>query len=388
MNHVNHFLKGILPIIIGGMLLFLSSCIENNKTKIKKDDRVYVNMDVANLKIFDIKNIADSAKYIPLETNNQSLITSISKLYVKDDSIIIFDRKNKNILLFDEEGKFIRKIGEKGSGPSEYIEFNDIYYDFDANKIYAFERFQSKMFVYLLNGNIDEIINSRFSFNSFIKTKKGFWIYSCFKNNNPSKFNLIYSDNKLSKIENGFFPQKDFVNITNETCFSEDNDHNKYFYYPTSNIIYKLNNNKVEPFVEINFIGRNLPYEKITQARTIDEYNKIINTNNYVGFIENLHILNNICVFNCSESNLNKSIMTFKASVDIANGEASVYNGYKNAEGSPGLNRLLYVTNKNELVYAINPAGLMDQEIDGLKKILPSISFDSNPVLVFYKIKH
>ena len=56
---------------------------------------MYINMDVANLKIFDIKNIADSAKYIPLETNNQSLITSISKLYVKDDSIIIFDRKTR-----------------------------------------------------------------------------------------------------------------------------------------------------------------------------------------------------------------------------------------------------------------------------------------------------
>jgi hypothetical protein len=384
MKSVN-YLKSTCQIILGGVLFFLS-CSENNKTRINKD-KVSIGIDVTKATSFDINSVADLVKYVPLETNNESLIGSINKLYIVNDSILVFDRKTKNIFLFNQNGKFVRKIGKKGNGPSEYIEFNDIYYDFDTNKLYAFERFQNKMFVYFLDGNLNEIINSHFSFNSFIKTHKGFWIYSCFNNNNPCKFNLIYTNDKLNTIKNGFFPQKNFVNITNEPCFSEDKEHNKYFYYPSSNIIYQLNDNIIEPFLEINFFGKTLPYSEIINTKTIDEYDKIINRENYVGFIENVHILEQFCIFNCLESNLNETIKSFQVWINLDRREVNVYDGYKNVVGSPSLNYLLYTTDKKELVYSINPSALMDKEIEELKKIIPSISYDSNPIIVFYKIK-
>ena len=113
---------------------------------------------------FDINEVAKVVKYVPLETHNNALIGTISKLYFKNDSVIVFDRENNNIFFFDQNGNFIRKIGEKGNGLSEYIEFNDIHYDFTSDKLYAFERFQNKMFVYTLNGNLEETINSNFAY--------------------------------------------------------------------------------------------------------------------------------------------------------------------------------------------------------------------------------
>ena len=384
---VDNYLRHILIIAIIGICLF-PSCIEINKRERKEDSRICANIDIGKLHTFDIELFTDLVRFIPLETKNESLIVSISKLYIEDDFIIVFDRQNKNILLFNKNGSFIRKIGEKGNGPLQYLEFNDIYYNSNTKEIYAFERYQNKMYVYSLNGDITQVIDSNFSFNSFIKTEKGFWIYSCFKNNNPNNFNLIYSDEKLQKIKNGFFPQKNFVNIANETCFSEDQEDNKYFFYPSSNIIYRLENDKVEPFIEVNFEGRNLPYEKILDVETISDYDKIINSKNYIGFIQNLHVSKNTYIFNCSESNLNKPIKSFQIYFNTKKQEVSVYDSYRNVDGSPSLNNLLGVTDSNEFVFAINPGNLVEYEIDEIKKTLPSISYDSNQILAFYNIKN
>ena len=177
------------------------------------------------------------------------------------------------------------------------------------------------------------------------------------------------------------------MNITNETCFSEDREGNKYFFYPSSNIIYRLENDKVKPFLEVNFKGRNLPYEQIIDVETIGGYDKIINSGNYIGFFQNLHTFKNTFIFNCSESNLNQPIKSFQIYFDTKNQEANVFDSYRNVDGSPNLNILLDITDKNEFVYAVNPGLLVDHEINEIKKTLPSISYDSNPILFYYELR-
>src|SRR5690554_574638 len=128
MNSVNNYLRHILIIAIIGICMF-HSCLEINKRERKEDSRICANIDIGKLHTFDIELFTDLVRFIPLETKNESLIVSISKLYIEDDFIIVFDRQNKNILLFNKNGSFIRKIGEKGNGPLQYLEFNDIYYN-------------------------------------------------------------------------------------------------------------------------------------------------------------------------------------------------------------------------------------------------------------------
>src|SRR5690606_23195528 len=110
----------------------------NKKRKSDDTKGTYIEVDLKNAKTFDVNEVANVIKYVPLETNDNTLIGSISKLYVKNDLIIVFDREYSNIFLFDQNGSFVRRIGEKGNGPSEYIKFNDICYDSASEKLYAF----------------------------------------------------------------------------------------------------------------------------------------------------------------------------------------------------------------------------------------------------------
>lgn len=375
-----------LIIMIGG--IHLISCSSERKKERAADDGICtIDVDVKKTTTFDIEDVGVLVKYIPLQTKDEVLLGSIDKLYVKDDSIIVFDRENKNIFLFDQDGAFVRQIGTRGQGPDEYIEFGDIYYDSETEKLYAYERFKDEIFVYSLNGEIDEVIDSHFSFNSFIRGDDGFWLYGCFQNN-PEKYQLLYVDAKLSTIKEGYFPQTAFVNLAIETCFTRDNEGNKFFYYPGSNIIYKLNKDNAAPFIFFDFGDRTLPYKEISKAKDQKEYDKIVQmTADYIGFIENVHVSGIDCILNCQESGLYISKKIFKVWFNLDNGEISVYNGYHNAPGSPSLYRLLTITSKNELVYEINPQRLMEREIEEAQKVIPSLTEDSNPVLVFYKIK-
>lgn len=382
----NYYSTHITLILLSGLLL-ISACSGNSKNEAESTNSTTIHVDVKETKTFDISEVADVVRYVPLETHEDALIGKISKLYFKNDSIIVFDRENKNIFLFDQNGSFVRKIGVKGNGPSEYIEFNDVHYDAITDKLYAFERFQNKMFVYSLNGNLDEAIDSNFSFNSFIKSENGYWIYSCFSKNNPDKYHLIYTDERLSMLKSGYLPQKEFVNIADEKCFSEDVENNKYFYYPNSNIIYKLGDNKMDPFLEMDFGGRTLPYDEMKNASDNLEVDKIRQSNNYVGGINNVHFLKQTCIFNCSQNIIDNRFQQLQISVDLESKKANVYDRMQNAEGSPNLLNLLYTTDKDELVYAIDPNSLPEFLIKELKKILPSVSSESNPVLSFYKVK-
>lgn len=373
----------IIPLIIMGGII----CISCNPRQ-DKENNVGIRVNVNKAEAFDIGTIASPLKYIPLETKEDALIGAIDKLYVNEQSIIVFDRENKKILLFDKGGTFIRQIGTKGQGPDEYIEFGDIYYDPIIKKIYAFGRLQDKMFIYSLSGEIDKIIDSQFSFNSFIKGDEGFWIYGCFQNN-PNKFQLLYVDENLSTIKKGYFAQTSFVNLAIESCFTEDNEENKYFYYPGANMIYQLINDKSDPFIVLDFEKHTIiPYEKIAKAKNREEYDKIVETTtDYVGFIENVHISPPLCILNCKESGLYAKKEIYKLRINLENNEVNVYNTYHNAPGSPSLLRLLYIYHGNELVYAITPQNLMDFEIEEVQKLIPSISVESNPILAFYKLK-
>lgn len=55
--------------------------------------------------------------YIPLETTDESLFGSISKLEITDDYFFIFDYNTHAILIFNKDGKFHAKIKSNGTTP-------------------------------------------------------------------------------------------------------------------------------------------------------------------------------------------------------------------------------------------------------------------------------
>ena len=104
------------------------------------------------VKRMDIHEMAD-VEYIPLETTDNSLISTLAYTAVSDKYIVIGEAKFFEIFLFDRQGKFIRKIGRRGNGPGEYLAFHDMDVDFDKEEVYIYSLGNiQKMWVYSLNG--------------------------------------------------------------------------------------------------------------------------------------------------------------------------------------------------------------------------------------------
>lgn len=70
----------------------------------------------------------DTIELIPLETTEEILIGEITRLIFNDGKYYIRSTnsmQNEKLFVFNENGNYIRKIGNKGVGPGEYIRFHD-----------------------------------------------------------------------------------------------------------------------------------------------------------------------------------------------------------------------------------------------------------------------
>lgn len=64
--------------------------------------------------------MVNSIHFVRLETTEDCLIDKIEQIQRHKGCTYILDAK-ENLFVFDEYGKFVRKIGQKGPGPEEYI---------------------------------------------------------------------------------------------------------------------------------------------------------------------------------------------------------------------------------------------------------------------------
>lgn len=338
-----------------------------------------------NPAIFDPDEHYKVTKTIALETTEECLISSIDKLYLTDEYIIIVEIEKNRIFLFDKAGKFVRKIGKKGDGPKEYNFFNDIVYDNATQRIYAFERFRNKMYVYTLDGELEKMIPSKFAFNSFIKNQYGYWAYTCFEDQNPEKHLLMLLDDNLSTAIKKYFPQKAFGITQFTPRFEVDNSSGKqYFYFDRSNIIWQLSDSAT-PYILVDFGSKNLPYEKMSQCLSIKSYDALVHENEYVGFIDQLKITQDKVYFECRESGLNKRVITYKTLYDLNSKQVNVYYATRHRSNSLpfDFNKLVYITPSEEEVFALFPQQLSSNAFASLQDRMPEIKEDDNPILFF-----
>jgi hypothetical protein len=185
-----------------------------------------------------------------------------------------------------------------------------LFFEESSGFIYAQERLKNIMFVYNLESGIIKKIKSKFRYNSFCQTKYGFWLYTCFRDNNPDGYNLMLVDDSMQKMIGGYFPQNpNFINVEWMTRFRLDSEGIAYFTYPTSNCIYKLINSVPEVCYKIDFGNKTAPYEQIAKIETKDEYNKLLEGNFYM--LGDYNIWHNFLIFTFSESALYKPHLTY-----------------------------------------------------------------------------
>lgn len=375
--------KLLLPLLlVKTMMLTTTSCVKVYKEK--TENGIVIPIDINKAIVLDIDDFSSDfvreIQYIPLETTNESLISSVRKVFLHKDNVIIFDERQNKILLFGQSGTFKKQLGTRGPGPDEYAMLNDVFFEETTGLIYAHERIKNIVFVYNLEGEIVDKIKPEFSFNSFCKTKDGFWLYTCFKNNNPDGFNLMLVDHSMQRMIGGYFPQNpNFINVQKMCRFRLDNEGIAYFTYPTSNNIYRLKGITPEVWFTIDFGRRTAPYKEIATIETSEEYDKLME-NDFL-MLGDYHIWNNMLLFNFSESSFNRMRTRYSGFYNMDNSVLNIYKGFINSLKIP--TSTFVCTSGKALILSAFPFELEEKYLKYMEEQLNlKLDDDSNPVLM------
>jgi hypothetical protein len=114
------------PILIISALIALSHLFSLNDKTDKKGPLINIDIEanIKNMKKLNLSQFSVNICYVPLETNEQVLISNTRDFDISKDKILATD--NNALFLFDLKGKFLTKFGSKGRGPGEYQFIRDL----------------------------------------------------------------------------------------------------------------------------------------------------------------------------------------------------------------------------------------------------------------------
>ena len=136
--------KNILFVIIA---LLTVSCFQ----KKENDNNVFtIYIESKNiLNTIKLSELISDYKYLPLETTSECLIGRLDKVEIFENDIFTLDMWNsKSVYRFSSEGKFLNRIANRGKGPGEYIEPNDISVNTNSAEITILDRNNKQVLIY------------------------------------------------------------------------------------------------------------------------------------------------------------------------------------------------------------------------------------------------
>ena len=372
----------LLAILI--LIVLLPSCRESRQKAVTPAE-IVAKVDVSESdKGFDVCQIANLEKVIPLETVGNALIGEIDKLEMDDNHIVILDKLIRAVWLFGTDGKYIRRIGRLGNGPKEYVSLDDMCFDKENGTVWIWDRVKQVMLEYDLAGDFLKEVATGFSSNVFAKTNEGFWLYYSYLKN-PDNNSLILVNEEMDHLVKGFFATKETFPVSLSSGFTSWAG-KEYFYFPLSNVLYSLDGTEARPYIEFDFGERTLPYSKIVNMSP-EEYETLIDSGSYLGGLKNVQLSSKYCFFQFSSTVQNKYVTAYYGVLDLETLKVEVFSYLNGSDLLVDFSSLLCVTANDELVYPICPSKHNPIYFDELRTLVPEVTEDSNPVLALYKLK-
>ena len=213
------------------LFLFAISCLSTNEKAEKKTKTFDLSVlpKPASVKLSDLGFV--DIEYIPLETNEQSLISGTNeilfpiKISVDENSYLI--KRFNTILKFHYNGSFATRIGTVGRGPNEFTAAHDSKIYEKNQNIYLLARWQEKFFVYSENGELIRTFKVPFSPSEFSFCGDGILCYGeNHMGNIENSYNMIDTSGRIIKSYINKYPFKnhDAYGIENENLFYRFNN--------------------------------------------------------------------------------------------------------------------------------------------------------------------
>jgi hypothetical protein len=110
---MKYFYNYLCPVLLLSMLS--CHCNYQSDSSLKLID---IEGNIKNMQIVELSGFTNDIRYVPLETNENHLISYITDLDISQEHILVSDMKI--CLLYKIDGHFILKAGNNGRGPGEY----------------------------------------------------------------------------------------------------------------------------------------------------------------------------------------------------------------------------------------------------------------------------
>jgi hypothetical protein len=142
-------------VLVSVFIVLLSSCGKNktNQNKETGPARVIDLLQESEAAICNISEITTDIRYIPLETNENSLIRTIDKVIIRDKCFFL-QSNSTHVMCYDFKGNFLYKLDRTGRGPGEYLSIYD--FDISANGKTLVILSKSKIILYKNTGSMFE----------------------------------------------------------------------------------------------------------------------------------------------------------------------------------------------------------------------------------------
>lgn len=369
------------------MIFICSSCNNSNNSNNETLFDNVLKIDMRDQRDFNLKDIADFYKIVPLETTSVALIKKIKDVIVLDSLFVIWDVNR--ILVFNDSGKYLYDIGSKGLGPEQYISIEDVCVK--SNEIFILSNART-ILKYNISGEYLSSETLPYFAYCFCPSEKGYWLLNY--GQNQGQYALLHIDKKLNDFDFGFLPMNSQLISTESKYFVIDEKTEQCFFYTNfQDILYIIEKDSISPYLYVDFGEKKNPYLDIQSAR----YKNCIEQKNYTGSIHNLRICNKKLFFSFNEYD-NGILNGYNVYVDMNHLDSPTIYSFEiqHAEElvlSP-LPEIIGLSDE-KLVFQIKPEMLFHNDL--LEKLkmskafenvcYPDITDDSNPILVTYKLR-
>ena len=200
-KHFNHFYIIIITmkyyyIIVLFSICLWSACKKTSDEHIDDHLASHISIDVSNIE-FTMKasELFSKVDFIPLETNDVSLIGSIDKLLIYGQRYFIMDKQTLSVMIFSDKGQFIHKISKPGNGPDEYTTLYNLFID-EKNKWFIMDT-DTKLFYYHLDSY--ELIEAKKKYHNSDVAYLGNNTFAYYLYDNPNVKNSLVVERELLK---------------------------------------------------------------------------------------------------------------------------------------------------------------------------------------------
>jgi hypothetical protein len=372
-------INGVMQILVVS-IIFVLGCNRNAPLE-KSIDSLLINIKEIQDNVIDT-TILSEVQYIPLEISEKSVIGNIDKI-LYHDKFYVLDKRNQAVHIFENDGAFFSKIQNAGRGPGDYQYLMDFDIDSSGN-VYIYDHQLGQVLKYDINGMHMETFNA-------ISDAELMAVYD----STCIIFNQVTLDNnKICQLVSfDLLKREKTILLEGRDVF--DTDHrvpdfssqrimkykrNLYYTPPFSNLIYRIEPNKVTIACEIIpsefFMDKETLRSVLNNKLSFNDHSMIYQIRNYfetenyinIWFRYDDQFFN---VFYSKKSN--KFVYTdnynYKLGFPLSNIIGATVNGY---------------------IGVIDPMLLYRMNSDNssrLPKELQGKGLDSNPVLIHYTLK-